>query len=108
MNDNALRALIGPQFDSVFAVTPPVETLAAYVARRVDTITATLGREDKEVAYALGDVACTPALLLAVRMGDECDIGRMVLQGIRQALRTKAESLAETEFLDREESQKCT
>lgn len=102
--DTALAEMLGPAtFGKLFANVPtPADPLTTYVARRTDTLAAQLGRTDKEVAYALGDVACTPALLLAVRTGDEGEIGRMVLAGVRHALRAKAASLAEAEFMDRE------
>src|SRR5688572_8665434 len=87
-------------FAGVFAPDAPNDK-AAYIARRRDTIAAELGREDRQVQFALGDAIYSKALIAAIRVGEEAEIGRLMLAGARQALRDKAESLAEHEWMER-------
>ena len=75
--------------------------LTDFIARRAPAIGAHLARQEMPLRAAFGECGSDPAVHVALIVGDDAELGRLVRAVVQRDLRVQAESVAEGEWLDR-------
>ena len=77
--------------------------LTDFIARRAPTIAAKLARQEMPTRSAFGECGSDPGVRVALVIGDDAELGRLVRAVVQRDLQVQAESVAEGEWFDREE-----